>query len=855
MNGYQRLRAAVEAAWEAPPAERQAVLAAALGDDPALLAQARALLGAQEPAQAHFQELKVRAVRDAEAELARRQMVGREYGVYRVLRRLGAGGMGEVWLGERCDGQFEREVAIKLLAPGMGAEWSAPRLAAERRILASLDHPGIARLLDAGVDADGQPWLVEEYVQGRPWQAAIAALPLAARVRLLRQVCAAIAHAHSRLVAHGDIKPGNVLVDAQGRPKLIDLGVARWLDARAQEAPAAATPAWAAPEQRSREPIGVATDVHALGLLLHDACDGARDDAGRALALGARFGDLARIAAKALATDPAARQPSAAAFAQDLECWLSHRPPASLPSPLSHRARLFLRRHPWATAATLAVLGSWLFLTLQIERQARHLALERDRATAVTAMLIELYSAADPSRARGHETTLAELLVPAQARLAASAVDAGTRAQLQRVLARTWQALGNPEAAAPLIDAALAHARSRPEAAGELAATLVQAGGNARLASRWPEATQAFEEALGLYSALHGERSAEWLDTLAKRARLAIARGEAGQARADLERALAGVRALAPADPARVAERLNDLAAVDFAAGDFAAAGERLREAVGLLRGLVGAGGASPELATSLNNLGLARMQLGHTGEAQALLEDALAQRRRLLPATHRDLAQTLSNLGVLLQGAGELERAGELLGEALSIREAALGAGHAQVAQARNNLALLLQDRGDLPGAVAAFRAARDSLAAQLPEGHPLRAQADHNLGQALLETGQHKAARELLESALAARRKALPVGHPHLAWSLCALGRLELAAGRIDAARPLLDEAVAIRTTLAADDWLRLEAELALARERWLAGAAAANAEARAIALRLARHPGSLGRQARAALRELQR
>lgn len=849
MSDYARLRAAVEAAWELPPAQREAALQDALGAQPALLAEARALLAADAPAAAHFEAIGARVVQDAESELARRAIAGRSFGAYRALRRIGSGGMGEVWAGERCDGQFERQVAIKLLAPGLAAEWTAPRLAAERRILAALDHPGIARLLDAGVDADGQPWLVEEYVEGRGWLEATAALALPARVRLLLAVCAAVGHAHARLVAHGDIKPGNLLVDAQGQPRLIDFGIARWLGGDAA-APAAATPAWSAPEQRAGAAITTATDVHALGLLLHAACGGARAGDGRPLPLPAACGDLARIAAHALAHDPGARHLSAAAFGQDLERWLAHRPLASLPVPATRRAALFVRRHPWATLATTAVLASWLALTLQIERQARRLAAERDRATAVTEMLVDLYAAADPSRAQGRETTLVELLAPAQARLAARAVDADTRAQLQRVLARSWQALGAHAAAAPLIEAALAHYRGHPGLAREHAATLVQAGENARLASDLDAAGRAFDEALAIYRRVAGADAPEYHDTLAKRARLAILRGQPQSARGELEAALAGSRALRPPDPARVAERLNDLAAVDFALGDFAAARTHLVEAIDLQQALAGANGMSPELATSLNNLALAQMQLGHNEDARALLERALQQRRQLLPATHRDLAQTLSNLGVLLQGAGELERAGELLGEALRIREAALGSGHAQVAQARNNLALLLQDRGEIDAAIAMFRAARDSLHAQLPAGHALRAQADHNLGQALLEAGATAQARTLLESALAARRAALPARHPHLAWSLVALGRLLLDAGEVERALPLLEEAAAIRSALADDDWLRLEAELALAQARRQGGDADAAARVQALARRLAQHPGSLGRQARRAL-----
>lgn len=851
MNDYARLRQALEAAWAASVDSQAEILAEMLRDRPDLLAEAAALLRASAPAESHFGAVSERLGRAGEAELAAQFMHGRRFGAYRLLRRLGGGGMGEVWLGERCDGQFEREVAIKLLAPGIAAEWTAPHLAAEQRILAGLDHPGIARLLDAGVDDDGQPYLIEEFVAGRRWDEVVPGLPLAARVRLLVDVCAAVAHAHARLVAHGDIKPGNVLVDAAGQPRLIDFGIARWLGAPDGAAGGtAATPAYAAPEQLESGNITAATDIHALGLLLRGAIDGPR-----AAQRPRAAGDLGLVVARATQRDPQRRHPSVAVLAQDLENWLAQRPLASQPVPARHRMQLFLRRHPWACAVTATVLLSWLALTVQIERQSRRIAQERDRAAAVTEVLVDLYSAADPSRARGRETSLTELLDAAVMRLAARDVDADTRAQLQRVLARTYQALGAHAAATPLIEAALAHYRSAPDAAGELAATLVQAGENARLATQADLARQHFDAALAIYREYPGATSAQYLDTLAKRARLATLGGQAASARGDLLAALAGTRALRPADPARVAERLNDLAAVDFAIGDFGSAERHLTEAVALREAADGSAAISPELATSLNNLGLALLQQGRVDAARALLERALAQRRQLLPATHRDIAQTLSNLGVLLQGAGELDRAEVLLGEALAIRAQALGDDHAQVAQARNNLALVLQDRGELDAAVAAFRGARATLHAQLPHQHPLRAQADHNLGQALLEAGAREEARELLQAALAARRAQLPAGHPHLAWSLVALGRTLLADGEIDQATALLAEAAPIRAALAADDWLRLEAELALALAQWRAGDSAASERARVAATRLAAHPGSLGRQGQAALAELGR
>jgi serine/threonine protein kinase len=277
-------------------------------------------------------------------------------GPWRVLRLLGRGGMGEVWLGERSDGVVDQQVAIKRVRGASPA--FVRRLLAERRILARLSHPNIARFIDAGVDLDAQPWMALEYVQGgdlSTW-CSEPQPDLRARLELFLKICSAVDHAHRLLVVHRDLKPGNVLVDAQGEPHLLDFGVAKLLDEEAGETTLAAlTPVWAAPEQLRGEPVSTATDVYALGLLLCRLLSGAlpasraRGDlaslmaelgeedtqrpsrlarAGEGLPYPAErlVGDLDAIFAKALRPEPADRYGSAAALAEDVERHLQSRP-------------------------------------------------------------------------------------------------------------------------------------------------------------------------------------------------------------------------------------------------------------------------------------------------------------------------------------------------------------------------------------------------------------------------------------------------------------------------------------------------------------------------------------------------
>ena len=218
-----------------------------------------------------------------------------QLGPWRLLRLIGSGGMGEVWLGERSDEIVEQRVAIKRVR--VQTADVRERLFSERRLLARLEHPNIARFIDAGVDAAGSPWLVLEYVEGVPisdW-CAQQALSLHDRLRLFGKVCAAVEHAHRHLIVHRDLKPANVLVNADGEPKLLDFGIAKLLDGTGEgNTVGALTPSYAAPEQLRGEPVSTATDVYALGLLLYRLLAGAlpttRQGAGAAAVL-ARLDD------------------------------------------------------------------------------------------------------------------------------------------------------------------------------------------------------------------------------------------------------------------------------------------------------------------------------------------------------------------------------------------------------------------------------------------------------------------------------------------------------------------------------------------------------------------------------------
>ncbi|MEO6687647.1 MAG: serine/threonine-protein kinase, partial [Dokdonella sp.] len=473
-------RALFEAALELPPAERAGLLDAASASDPRIDAhvrdEVRAMLAADEATAGHETELSgaapdLLAQLDAQSSADERgAFVGVRVGPWQLVRELGHGGMGAVYLGERIDGDFEQRAAIKLVRTGWDAGELQRRFRSERRILASLDHPNIARLIDGGETIDGKPYLAMEFVDGKPLCAYCDAqrLPLTERLRLFVSICAAVAHAHRSLIVHRDLKPSNILVNTDGDVKLLDFGIARLLAPGTHATGSALrmfTPEYAAPEQVRGDAVTTSVDVYALGLMLYELLTGrrpygqtastpaayerailtdeparpsqlaqARDAQSIALAqarvlepgqLCANLrGDLDAIVLKALRKEPEQRYASVEALADDVQRYLQHQPVSARRGNWRYRAGRFLQRHWLAAAlAALALAGilSGLALALWQADKARHQEVlaqnEANKARAVAQFMTSVFKAANPGSNDGSNPRASELLEQAVARL------------------------------------------------------------------------------------------------------------------------------------------------------------------------------------------------------------------------------------------------------------------------------------------------------------------------------------------------------------------------------------------------------------------------------------------------------
>jgi serine/threonine-protein kinase len=669
---------------------------------------------------------------------------GRSVGPFVLERLLGSGGMGEVWLAAREEAGFRQQVALKLLKRGMDSEDLLRRFVQERRILARLSHPGIARFIDGGVGDDGAPWYAMEYVEGVPLteHARTRGLDVRARIDLVASVAEAVAYAQNRLVVHRDLKPSNILVDAQGRVRLLDFGIAKLLD-EAPGADATATgvramsPAYAAPEQILDEPISAATDVYALGVVLYELLTGTlpherasatletlaervrheaperpsqrlrKADATTTTTLGAdantaqRFaravaGELDTIVLTALRREPERRYASAAALADDLRRWLEGRPVAAQADTATYRMRKFVARHRLAVGSASAVLlaliagfGTALWQANEAREQARRAAAEAARAEReaeksdrVAEFMASLLKASDPlARETTEVPTIGEVVARAADRVERDLADAP---QVQAsVLAELAAIAFNGEDVATgkaYAERASALLSGQSDADPVVAASVARVRGESVLRGGDPSGAEA----------VFREGLALLEPELASPSPRRTARIAAGQLANGLGVALYMLNRNVDA-----AEALSRAAALDAAVH----------------------GEQSPQVGVQHANLAMLRWSIGQPQAALESIERALAIHRLHLAPGDARLAIILDTQAKILGDLGRADEALQAATEALGVAERAHGAESAQLTDLLETIAEVHTMRGELDAAepfltrgIAIARASGDS-------------------------------------------------------------------------------------------------------------------------------------------------
>ncbi len=761
------------------------------------------------------------------------------FGPYRVTGEIGRGGMGRVYEAERADRTYDRRVAIKTVrfAGGGGL---AEGFEAERRILAGLEHQNVARLYDAGTTPDGVPYFVMELVEGRRIDVYCEEekLSVGERLALFDRVCGAVEYAHGRLIVHGDIKPGNILVTDDGVPKLLDFGVARLLEPEAdgqrgpgnggRESPPAngsggpallaLTPEYASPEQLRGAPASTAADVYALGILLYVLLAGrhpyppvrrTRAEVERVIREttiappsdvirpedGARRrrlrGDVDAIVMAAIRPEPDRRYGSVGALRRDLRDHRDGLPVSARPTTWRYRTAKFARRHRVGLAAAALVflsLGAGLAGTAW---QAREAERQAERAERTRDYLIGLFETFDPDAAGTGAVTAEELLDRGAERLGqVLANQPAERAELGVVLGGLYQRMGLYEKARALLastrtDLLTARGERHPETAAAtavLASVLYDQG-------EYAEAEELVRAALATQRELFGDADTAVANSLGSLGSIRSAQGEWEEAEELYGRALAINRRHGTRE--QVAIDLNNLGVVHLRQGDYDEAVRLHEEALSIRREIYG--DRHTKVAYSLLNLSEAHSSAGRYDEAERLLRECIALRRELLGDEHPHTALAINNLGSTLQRAGDLEGARAAHEEALALRRAALGEDHPDVAASLNNLAVVAYFEGDYSGAADRFAEVLRIWRVQLGETHPNVLTVMNNLGAARREAGEYAAAERVLREVLRLRREVLGDGHPDIGQSLNNLAIVLHRMGAIAEAERTFRETIA--------------------------------------------------------------
>ncbi len=843
---FRQARRVFEEIVDLEDAERRQRLDTLAQSDPALADAVRELLEADRRAEGFLSDPAESPLADPDLEqlptvpeegyaVAPGAHAGERFGPYRLLELLGAGGMGEVYLAERADGRFEQQVALKLIKRGMDSALILRRFARERQILARLDHPGIARLLDGGEGEDGRPFFVMERVEGQPITDFCAArdLPLEDRLRLLADCCDAVDAAHRNLVVHRDLKPSNILVTPEGRVKLLDFGIARLLgeeDGETQLTRHGAhvlTPAYAAPEQILGGGVTMATDVFALGVVLYELLTGAlpydrrattphdlisrveRESVEKPSTLVRKAGetttgtgerrarrlrgDLDTIVLKALQRDPARRYPSAAALAADLRAFLSGRPVAARPDTTTYRLRKFVGRHRLGVGASVLVALSLVTVLVVSLVQTAAARRQAERAAAAQAFLAGLFSELDPDRMAGAAPTVRDLLERGSARLEAElAGQPELRAEMEILIGQVFNQLSLPDQAEPLFRRAFEgrqalfgadDLRTR-EAQKRVAVTLHRQ-------ARYAEAEPMFQELVERNERLRDE--AELGSVLANYGNLKRQTGDYQSAAAMLERAVGIASRTGDLDNRHLATSLNNLGLVYWRL-------QRLRTAlVTFRRALAIHAKNSPGsglVSGSMQNLCEVHRDLGELDIAAVFCEQTLALQVALYPANHPTLANTTAALANLARRQGDLEKSRQLYERAVEMYASSQRPDHPDLAWTLRGLAGVLRQQEKGPEALAAYERALAVRQKAFGERHPEVAQSWLDLGRGRLAVNDLPGAFSALRTGVEIYRAVVPPDSPQLAGALFLLGDVLRQNDHAREGVPLLEEALAIWT-----------------------------------------------------------
>jgi eukaryotic-like serine/threonine-protein kinase len=765
--------------------------------------------------------------------------IGTVVGRYKLSAVLGRGGSGTVYLGERADEQYSARVAVKVLAQA-SAQNLGMRFRLERQILASLNHPNIARLIDAGETDDGQPYLVMEYVEGAPVHRYCdeRQLGIRERLNLFMEICGAVQYAHQNLVVHRDLKPQNVLVTAGSVVKLLDFGIAKLLETNSATVALTRmhervlTLEYASPEQVRGDSITTSTDVYSLGVMLFEILTGTlpfpvspnasqvelerlvcltdaqppsaavvkllQATPENMLAIAAArnltperlehrlIGDIDAIVLRALRKEAEHRYASVEQFSADLRRHLNNEPVQARQGNWVYYSQRFMRRHTATVAVGTTFVVGLIGVAIAMSVQARRIAVERDRAEIVSEFMTDVFAASDPFVHQGKELTAGDLLDAAAEKIRNDLKkEPGVRARLLEAIGRSFVRQGFAARAIPHLEEAAAIQRNLGLKDVLAASILTQLAISYREAGRFDDAMRAFDQALAMSQSLKEGNTKYRARLLEQLGQLELWRSNPVKAEEQFKAALAIARQVDGARSLEVASILNNLAIIRLWVDDPIGAEQLSREAVSIYHS------TTPELypdrVAADNVLGDALLLQERAAEASAIFETVLKARRQLYSERNVRVAEALVSMSDAMRGQGRTAEAEKFMRQAIEILREGNESDLNKLVYPRATLGRILLDRGTLAEAEEELRAAFELSRKALGEDHQYTASAAHYLGEGLLRRGKLEEAEMMLTSAAARWRKSDAAGW-RSARSDNALAEVWHRRGRTEEARLLL-------------------------------------------------------------------
>lgn len=809
---WDRIQSLFHKATDLPLGEQHAYLQSACADDAALLADVLAMLR-EDSHQFSMLDQSVASVASDLLEADSSSLAGREFGPYRLIRILGEGGMGVVYLAERKD--LRSSVAIKVLRDAWLSPARRERFASEQRTLAQLNHPFIARLYDADALMDGTPWFVMEYVEGAPLTdyCEMHQCSIEQRLQLFRDVCEAVQYAHQHAVIHRDLKPSNILVKNDGTVRLLDFGIAKQLESldtsvnQTMTGLRLMTPAYAAPEQIRGDRVGIHTDVYSLGIILFELLTGqlpfdlsnltpaeaatiiTEHEPGRPSAVsklkGALSGssavskgawsDLDVLCLTPMHRDQERRYRSVEGLMRDIDHYLNGEPLEARPDSLIYRVTKFVTRNERAVAVSAAVLlmviGMVVFFTVRLTK-ARNAALaEAARTHRIQTFMMNLFEGGDEAVGPSDSLRVVTLVDRGVQEAQTLNTDPRLQSELYQNLGAIYQSLGKLDQADSLLRSALEERNALfGSDSPESAETLVQLGLLRDAQGKFDDAERLTQQGLEIDKRKLPPNHPHLARATSALGKVLEDRGSYVQAIQVLEEA-ARLQSTPGGPTTDLAETLTELANSQFYSGNYAVSESLNQRVLTMDKQLYGE--RHPHVADDLINLGAIQYDLGHYPEAERLDRQALEITLGFYGKNHPATASALTILGRTLVTQKKIDEAAGMLQEALGIEEQVYGRVHPRVAGTLNELGKIAQQQGKLDEAEANFSRMADIYKSVYAGKHYYIGVALSNLAGVYVDRKNYGAAERLYREALQVYDKTLSTDHLNVGIARVRLGR----------------------------------------------------------------------------------